>query len=124
MAGAKQKVPLSDDVILDFGGLFSGETADRHQPEQAQPLFKKSQRELEDHQRSLEVYRAYQENTMKSEQIQAEILKGIRTGEDVRSLFLKAAEAIAIMTNNPAFFSQIEEDTQRIYGKAPAPALQ
>jgi len=86
-------------------------------PEQAKILLLDRQREREDHQRSLEAYRAYQENTKRSEQLQSEILKGIKAGEDVYSLFLKAAKAIALMTSNSLFYSQAEADLIAIYGR-------
>ena len=85
--------------------------------QQAKKLYLDAQREREDHQRSLEAYRAYQENTKRSEQLQSEILKGIKAGEDVYSLFLKAAKAISLMTSNSVFYSQIEDDTRSIYGR-------
>jgi hypothetical protein len=74
--------------------------------------------------RNLEVYRTYQENIRKSEQLQTEILKGARAGEDIYSLFLKAVGAISCMTSNPPFLSQIEGDIKTIYGRGlqePAP---
>lgn len=74
--------------------------------------------------RSLEICRRYQENIRKSEQLQSEILKGARAGEDIYSLFLKAVEAISCMTSNPLFLSQIEGDIKTIYGRGlqePAP---
>lgn len=86
-------------------------------PEQAKILLLDRQREREDHRRSLEVYRAYQENIKRSEQLQSEILKGVKAGEDVYSLFLKAAKAISLMTSNSVFYSQIEGDTRSIYGR-------
>lgn len=67
--------------------------------------------------RNLEVYRTYQENIKRSGQLQSEILKGIKAGEDVYSLFLKAAKAISLMTSNSVFYSQIEDDTRSIYGR-------
>lgn len=80
-------------------------------------LYLDAQREREDHRRSLEVYRRYQENTKTSEQLQSEILKGIKAGEDVYSLFLKAAKAISLMTSNSLFYSQAEADLIAIYGR-------
>lgn len=73
---------------------------------------------------ALEVYKAYQSNIRKSEQIQTEILKGVGAGEDIYRLFLKAVEAISLMTSNTLFKSQIERDIGTIYGrglKAPSP---
>lgn len=140
------KVAITDDLILDFTGLFSESppeapeshvepllgaewTGDREaaqkpvegqinglETQQAVGLYLKTQREREAEQRSLEVYRAYQENIKASSQLQTEILKGIKAGEDVYSLFLKAAKAISLMTSNKLFYTQIEADTRAIYG--------
>lgn len=85
--------------------------------QQAKKLYLDTQREREDRQRSLEVYRTYQENIKTSSQLQTEILKGLKAGEDVYSLFLKAAKAISLMTSNRLFYSQIEADTRAIYGE-------
>ena len=85
--------------------------------QQAKKLYLDTQRERVDRQRSLEVYRTYQENIKTSSQLQTEILKGIKAGEDVYSLFLKAAKAISLMTSNKLFYSQIEADIEAIYGR-------
>lgn len=85
--------------------------------QQAKKLYLDTQREREDRQRSLEVYRTYQENIKTSSHLQTEILKGLKAGEDVYSLFLKAAKAISLMTSNSLFYSQIEADTRAIYGE-------
>ncbi len=95
-------------------------------PEQAKILLLNTQREREDHQRSLEVYRHYQENIKTSGQLQTDILKGVQAGTDIYSLFLKAAKAISLMTSNSLFYSQIEADIAAIYGRGLnyAPPLQ
>lgn len=85
--------------------------------QQAKKLYLDTQREREDRQRSLEVYRTYQENIKTSSHLQTEILKGLKAGEDVYSLFLKAAKAISLMTSNSLFYSQIEADIEAIYGR-------
>ena len=82
----------------------------------AKKLLLQSQRAKEEHQRTLEVYGTYQENILKSEQLQSEILKGAKAGEDIYSLFLKAVEAISRMTSNELFLTQIEADLRSIYG--------
>ena len=82
---------------------------------------KEAQRERE---RTAEVYRTYQDNIRKSGQLQTDILKGLKAGEDIYSLFLKAVDAIGCMTSNRVFRSQIEEDLKSIYGRGlrePAP---
>lgn len=141
------KVAITDDLILDFTGLFSGSppeapespveplltregTGDREtiqkppegqinglETQQAVGLYLKTQREREAEQRSLEVYRTYQENIKTSSQLQTDILKGVKAGEDVYSLFLKAAKAVSLMTSNTVFYSQIEADIEAIYGR-------
>lgn len=161
MAGAERAVAISDNVILDFSGLFSAEPIEpskspveplldngqyrtlaeqekpaeglktglqsipqKEPPEQAKILLLNTQREREDHQRSLEVYRTYQENIKTSGQLQTDILKGVQAGTDIYNLFLKAAKAISLMTSNTAFYSQIEADIKNIYGiglQQPAP---
>lgn len=144
-AGARQRVTITDNVILDFTGLFSPEEATESpvepllgagainpptepqkpaqgqinglEREQAKQLFLQATREQEDHRRSLEVYREYQENIKTSSTLQTQILKGLKAGEDVYSLFLKAAKAISLMTSNTLFYSQTEEDLKAIYGR-------
>jgi len=141
----RQRVTITDNVILDFTGLFSQEEAPESpvepllgagtinnptepqkpvqgqinglEREQAKQLFLRATREQEDHRRSLEVYRTYQENIKTSSTLQTQILKGLKAGEDVYSLFLKAAKAISLMTSNSVFYSQTEEDLKAIYGR-------
>lgn len=60
------------------------------------------------------VYREYQRNIKASAQLQAEIYKGVNAGADIKPLFLKACEAIALMTANTAFYSHIEEGTRAV----------
>ena len=66
--------------------------------------------------RTLAIYREYQENTRRSGQLQTEILKGVKLGEDIYSLFLKAVQAVSLMTSNTVFYNQISEDIKAIYG--------
>lgn len=141
----RQRVTITDNVILDFTGLFSQEEATESpvepllgagainnpiepqkpvqgqinglEREQAKQLFLQATREQEDHRRSLEVYRTYQDNIKTSSTLQTQILKGLKAGEDVYSLFLKAAKAISLMTSNSLFYSQTEEDLKAIYGR-------
>lgn len=141
----RQRVTITDNVILDFTGLFSQEEAPESpvepllgagainnpiepqkpvqgqinglEREQAKQLFLQATREQEDHRRNLEVYRTYQENIKTSSTLQTQILKGLKAGEDVYSLFLKAAKAISLMTSNSVFYSQTEEDLKAIYGR-------
>ena len=66
--------------------------------------------------KTAEIYKTYQNNIMTSNQLQTEIIKGVKQGESVYTLFLKAAKAISLMTSNSFFYSQIEADIRAIYG--------
>lgn len=72
------------------------------------------QREIDEraeaHQRAAAVYREYQKNIKASEQLQAEILKGIKAGTPEHILLLKAVQAIALMTSNKAFNTVVSRE--------------
>jgi len=93
--------------------------------QQAKQLHLEAVREQEERKRTLEIYREYQQNIKTSSQLQTEILKGARAGEDIYSLFLKACKAISLMTSNTVFYSQLEGDIRAIYGRGlqEAPAI-
>jgi len=89
-------------------------------------LQRKADQNKAEQDRTLEVYKTYQENIKRSGQLQTDILKGIKAGEDIYRLFLKAVEAIGCMTSNKTFYTQIEADIKSIYGvglQEPAPLM-
>ena len=67
--------------------------------------------------RAREAYREYQNNIKVSSQLQTDILKGVKQGENIYSLFLKVVQAISLMTSNKVFYSQLEGDIRAIYGE-------
>lgn len=71
----------------------------------------------QERERAVAVYGEYQKNIKLFGQLQTDILKGVKRGEDIYSLFLKAAKAISLMTSNSLFYSQIEADIEAIYGR-------
>ena len=115
-----QSQALTDDVILDFSGLFSSGSSSADVAETGFQWTMKApeqiQREAEENKRALEICKAYQENARKSEQLQTDILKGVRAGADIYTLFLQAVDAISRMTANAYFQAQIVEDIKSIYG--------
>lgn len=124
----EEKVTVAGDLVLDFSGLFDAGADSNTEPQaqgrtgglerqQATILYRTTQREREAEERSREAYGAYQDNIKASSQLQTEILKGVKAGEDVYSLFLKAAKAITLMTSNTVFYSQVEADIGTIYGR-------
>lgn len=76
-----------------------------------------ARREKEERKRLEEIYREYQDNVQKSSQLQTEILKGLKRGESIYTLFLKAIKAISLMTSTEIFYTQAEEDLKAIYGR-------
>ena len=141
MSGAAQKAPMNNKpIILDFNGLFDKtatnapktpveprtekrniirpleEKADTAAIQPANGLLIKAQEQTAEKQRTIDIYKEYQSNTIKSSQLQAEILKGLNTGEDITALFLKAAQAISAMTNDSVFYKQVKESITAIYG--------
>lgn len=88
-------------------------------------LQREADRKKQDIDRSLAIYREYQQNIKTSSQLQTELLKGARAGEDIYSLFLKAVKAISLMTSNNLFYNQLEGDIRAIYGRGlqEAPAI-
>ena len=118
-----QKSPVEPALTLEeYKNTFKAKQPAQGQingleKEQAKQLFLQTKREREDHQKSIEAYRTYQENISQSSQLQAEILKGIKAGADIYSLFLKATKAISLMTSNSLFYTQTEADIKAIYGK-------
>lgn len=81
-------------------------------------LQEKEEAVKRDHEQSVQVYREYQQNIKLTDSTQAEILKGLRTGEDPVGLLLKAIEAISRMTGNKHFYTQARGDLISIYGEA------
>jgi len=60
----------------------------------------------EDKEKEKEVYRIHQENRRKSEVLQSEILKGLKNGEEINIIFLKALETIGLLIGSDIFYKQ------------------
>ncbi len=111
---------------IDFSKLNGITPSGRDQPrpaaqskaeDESKVAFAKLDIEKEDHNKTLEAYREYQSNIKKSEAMRSEILRGMKAGEPTEALLLKACEAIALMTDNPSFYSQAEEELVSVYGE-------
>lgn len=64
------------------------------------------------------MYKKYQDNIHRSGTLASEILKGLAEGEDIYSLFLKAVEAIGLMTNDNVILAQAEGYIETVYGES------
>lgn len=80
------------------------------------PRIRQQEQAKEDTERARQVYAKYQENIKVSSQTQTEILKGLQSGEDITTLFLKSCKVIGLMTSNTLFYEQAKEDIKAIYG--------
>ena len=60
-------------------------------------------------------YRKQIENIRKSEQLRAEILKGLSGREDIYTLFLKATKCIELMIGDTTFYIQSEDVIEKLY---------
>lgn len=55
----------------------------------------------------LEVYVRYQQNAVASAQLRREILLGVKGDMDEKTLLLKAAKALSLVTDNELFYNQL-----------------
>lgn len=60
-------------------------------------------------------YKAQQENIRKAGQLRAEINKGVKAGEPIYKILLKAIECISLMTGEKLFYDANREYLQTIY---------
>ena len=84
--------------------------------EKSQSLLSDVKKGGEVAQMSARICREYLDNVGATDELQAEILKGIKAGEDFYHLFLKAVKAVSLMTSNPQFYNQIKRDCRTLYG--------
>lgn len=83
---------------------------------QAQALQRKAdnrQKQIED---SARVLKEYQKNKRLTTSIVAEINHGLQQGLDIYDLFLKAVEALALVTNDTALHKRTRDNLKAIYG--------
>jgi len=140
----EEKVIIAGGIELDFSGLFEDATRATESPENGtltEEEYKNTteeetaaernitshsapssrylleiQEEQEERRRNCAIAEKQAENIRKAEALQAEILHGTKAGEDIYSLFLKAALCIAGMTGNEAFYNTAKEDLLNLYG--------
>lgn len=92
--------------------------------EQVPRLKKMYMTEQVEYTESRNIYKEYQNNIKKAEQLRIELLKGIKVADDSLKLLLKACKCISLMTGDNLFFEQVENNIVNIYGiglKEPEP---
>ena len=63
-------------------------------------------------------WKAYLDNAHRSEELQAEVIRGAKAGESPWRLLLLCARAISLMTDNHTFYDQVERSVKAVYGEA------
>ena len=95
---------------------MGAENTEAQRAERSKSLFSDVKKGGEAAQLSTRICLEYLDNVRATDDLQADILKGIKAGEDFYHLFLKAVQAISLMTSNPQFYSQIKRDCRSLYG--------
>jgi hypothetical protein len=100
---------------LNFNGLMSGAAEAAFKPASIEPQHG-LEREQNRRRMVAEIYEKHQQNTLITEQLRSELIKGIAQGEDTAGLFLKAMKCISLMTGDTVAYTQTAADIKRIYG--------
>ena len=80
-------------------------------------LARRIKRKNEEKDKQKQIFLMYTENLSKASIEQAEILKGLKAGNDIYNLFLKAIDTIELLSNNKAFSNQARENVIKVYGE-------
>lgn len=73
-------------------------------------------KEQRDRSRAREAYSAYQENIKRAGDLRSAISCGLRSGEDLAEILLRALECISRMTGDSFFLEQGKADLLTVYG--------
>jgi len=76
----------------------------------------KLNKEKEINAKTSQMHQFYQDNVKNSQLMTAELLKGVKAGEETGALLLKAIKTISMMTGNDLIYSEFEEDFKSVYG--------
>jgi len=76
----------------------------------------KLNKEKEINAKASQMYGFYQDNVKNSQLMTAELLKGVKAGEETGALLLKAIKTISMMTGNDLIYREFEEDFKSVYG--------
>ena len=66
--------------------------------------------EQQERQQIRDAYKELQQNIKRSEMLRSEILKGAKGGRSASELLVMAADCISLMTNQPDFSKQLQDD--------------
>ena len=102
--------------LREYAAQQKQEIQQPQETQQAAGIIARSQIEQKEAtEQALSVYREYQRNKIESELLTAEILKGLKAGEDMKSLFLTAMKVISLLTHNELLYRQAADDVHNLY---------
>ena len=64
------------------------------------------------------VYKTYLKNVRLTEELQSDMIKGIKQGQSAERLLLKCAKALSLTTGSDVFYREIEKTLIAVYGDA------
>ena len=115
--GSPQK-PANEPKELNHSKTLK--TAKKPAEGKIEPRTQALQRKADNRQKQLEdsarVLKEYQTNKRLTTELVTEITKGVQQGTDIYDLFLKAVEALALVTNDTALYERIRDNLKVIYG--------
>lgn len=108
---------------LDFSPIYNANARSATNAPRDKPTVSREMQNLSNENRAklkeaARIRGEYQKNILLSDSLRCEINKGLKAGEDIYSLFLKAVKAISLMTGDTAFFDVAKKDLLAIYGVA------
>ena len=80
------------------------------------PLERQQAQTKADQARAVEIYKQYQQNTILTETLDTEIIKGLQAGEPLPSLFLKAMKAFYLCKGAENALPIVEDTLLTVYG--------
>lgn len=78
-------------------------------------LQKKANQIQKDHKRAKQIYSTYSNNRKLTRGLRAEIMQGVREGQNIYLLFLKAIKVIEVLVSDPVFYNTIEADIKTLH---------
>lgn len=108
---------------LDFTPIYSAKAKSSANAPRDKPTVSREMQNLSNENRTkleeaAQARTEYQKNILISDGLRCEINKGLKTGEDIYPLFLKAVKSISLMTGDTTFYDIVKKDLLAIYGVA------
>lgn len=101
--------------LREYAKQQAQEVQTTQETQQAHSLSRTQEQQAAAKEQAAAVYEIYQNNIKTVYQLEADILKGLRSGNEIKGLFLKAIKALSLTTGNELFYRQAAEDLKENY---------